>query len=499
MGRKAIHDELIDFRDWLISEGRSMSTAKGYVSNARCVLREVKDRTGNQGFIDTYFEGIKPELVPARLTAWRAYAAYMLFEAETVVMVPKDRREKKGAAKSAEPLPLDVCASIRKLKDAAVTYRVMTLLVWEDVEFASGAPGSYIHVRDPLKLGEWYRVEREAIEVLMQWAKPIDYAEDQPLIPLEPGSDQPYPKRGLQREAQRGAPSLEEKVKAMRAAARSKEGSALGAAYRPDLNAITDIVTPENYHSDYLPKPKETDTVEGLLGLGGPERTEDPDPPRVEETRPALIESDDEKPLAVAVQELNKSHEMQKLLREVESWPDEGIRALQFIDEGIDFSNDLPRPEGAGNGHGTAVSAKNGTAVSAKKKKKKKKEGEEGEEGEEEATAYPSSPTEPTPVEPDMVEVQKMKTAAKLLGVPEAHLKAVLDLLKGPAPDPELKKGPGALFPEVPDGYAYMAPEQMGYPDGDDPAPIVEKPPRLGDDGLLYDPNDPDYAEKGDN
>jgi hypothetical protein len=477
MGRKAITDDLVDFRDWLISEGRSMSTAKGYVSNVRCVLREVGERFDNEGFLAEYFEGLDPTKMPARMTAWRAYSTYMEAETDTTVPVPSDRREKKGAAKNAQPLPLEVCAAVRKLKDAAITYRVMTLMVWEDVEFSSGAPGTFIHVRDPLKPGEWYRVEREAIETLMGWAKPVDYAEDQPLVPLEPGSDKPYPKRALQREAQRGAPTLEEKVKAMRRAARAQDGSALAAAYRPDLDSEAEV-TPETYHSDYLPVVNENESVEDLLGID-----EDQEALTVEqmdeavgngvaedwarfqqqgETRPALIENDEDKPLSVAVRSA--------------------------------ISNDSPRPEGAGNDHGprpTVLELELGQGLGPRPTVLGSGSGSgagsgagAGAEVEAEAEAAAGARQKAA---------DATEAAAKMLGVPAAHLQAVLDLMKGPAPALEQVSGPTAIV-GAGGSEATGGGNNAQIRDGEAEGPIKERPPMLGSDGLLYDPNDPDYA-----
>lgn len=253
---------LDDFIAWLVQKGKSPGTAKVYASSVRIILKETEERCLEQSFLDNFFGRLsaeKPNLYPARLTSYNAWAD---FHREHLSLIIPRPSTKKGTEK-ADPLPDDICGAIRKLRGCAISFRHLSLMTWEDVEFLSGARGDFYHVRDPTKKGVSFKASADAIDTIMAWADPQN--EFLPLIPLFPGSDQHYPVKGLQREAAKGQESLRERVARLRREERNGDhGSALGAAKEKRG------VTPQTYHSDYLPKVKATDTVEGLLGLGKP-------------------------------------------------------------------------------------------------------------------------------------------------------------------------------------------------------------------------------------
>lgn len=251
-----------DFIAWLVKNGRSPGTAKVYASSVRIILKETDDRCLEQSFLDNFFARLaaeSPNLHPARLTSYNAWVDFCEDFLSRVIPRPTT---KKGTEK-AQPLPDAVCDAIRTLRQCAISFRHLSLMTWEDVEFLSGARGDFYHVRDPTKKGVSFKANADAIDTIMAWSDPQN--EFLPLIPLLPGSDQHYPVKALQREASKGQESLRERVQRLRREERNNgEGSAVSAAQqRRD-------VTPETYHSDYLPQVKDTDTVEGLLGLGKP-------------------------------------------------------------------------------------------------------------------------------------------------------------------------------------------------------------------------------------
>lgn len=259
-------DDMDDFIAWMVREGRSPGTAKVYASNVRVLLKESGDRLLEQDFLDGIFDKIReeqPSLYPARLSG---YNAWVDFQAEAgIEIVRPTKLKKKRRAHEAPPLPDEVCEAVRTLNaKCAMSFRILTLLNWEDVEFESGARGDFYHVKDPSKEGVHFRADADAIDTLLGWADPANLF--LPLVPREPGSDQPYPLKALKREAVKGQETVKERVERLREERRRRDASALGAAGLNDR----ETVTPENYTSDYLPKVDKNTSVEGLLGLGGP-------------------------------------------------------------------------------------------------------------------------------------------------------------------------------------------------------------------------------------
>jgi len=251
-----------DFVAWLVKNGRSPGTAKVYASSVRIILKETDDRCLEQSFLNNFFARLaseSPNTYPARLTSYNAWADFC----EDFLSLPIPRPATKKGTEKADPLPENVCEAIRTLRKCAISFRHLSLMTWEDVEFLPGARGDFYHVRDPTKKGVSFKANADAIDTIMAWADPKN--EFLPLIPLFPGSDQHYPVKALQRESAKGQETLRERVARLRQEERtSGEGSALSVAQdRKD-------VTRQTYHSDYLPKVKDTDTVEGLLGLGKP-------------------------------------------------------------------------------------------------------------------------------------------------------------------------------------------------------------------------------------
>jgi hypothetical protein len=368
-----------DFIAWMVREGRSPGTAKVYASNVRVLLKEAGDRLLEQDFLDRLFEKIReeqPSLYPARLSGYNAWVDFHASNGKDIPRLTQQRGEKVVA-----PLPDEVCEAIRTLRSkCAVSFRILTLMTWEDVEFTSGARGDFYHVKDPTKEGVHFRADADAIDTLLHWADPANLF--LPLVPQEPGSDQPYPLKALKREVARGQETVKERVARLRAERREKTGSALGAA---GVLSDRETVTPENYRSDYLPKVDKDASVESLLGLA-PSK-----PP------------------------FSKSSPRAKRAGSADATTVNGQRAM---------GNGQPAgPQAAGNLPNIAASRLN--------------------------------PTE---------------KAAAMLGVDPEALAAVLKLLKTPQQD--------SLPPE--------------------PGGIKERPPAVGEDGEIYDPNDPDYAEFAD-
>jgi hypothetical protein len=297
--------DMSDFISWMVREGRSPGTAKVYASNVRVLLKETGDRWLDQDFLDGLFEKIReenPTLYPARLSGFNAWVDFHAANGKVIA-----RPTKKGKADTVAPLPDAVCDAIRTLRSScAMSFRIITLTTWEEVEFADGARGNFYHVRDPSKEGVVFKADADAIDTLLDWADPANLFV--PLVPQKPGSDQPYPLKALKREIAKGQETVKERVARLREERRKKNGSALGAAGADD----NETVTAANYTSDYLPKVNEDDSVEGLLGLGSR--------PAVKTGPPVLQDT---------AGKLDKQ------------W---------FDSQKAPFSNDLPRPEGAESG-----------------------------------------------------------------------------------------------------------------------------------------------------
>jgi hypothetical protein len=87
------------------------------------------------------------------------------------------------------------------------------------------------------------------------------------------------------------------------------------------------------------------------------------------------------------------------------------------------------------------------------------------------------------PLPPYGSPVSDIERAAALLNVDPAKLQALVSLLKPEAESTERSR---------PESRAVRA---IAVEEEEEPARIQEKPPIVGDDGLLYDPNDPYYGE----
>jgi hypothetical protein len=245
---------------WLTRyEDKSPGTAKAYASSVRQILRELGDRICDAEAVQAYFDDLrqsKPRSYSARLTGYNAWRDYRLADSDGEESLPVAQKA-KGTTKAAD-LPPEVCAALRTLRhECAIGFRELALMTWEDVELLPGARGDVYHVRDPTQKGVSFRANADAIDVLMVWSDPASVY--LPLVPREPGSDQPYSAKGLQREASKGQETVQEKV----ARLRKEERQAQRGAANPET------VTAHTYRSKYLPQSRSLDSIEDRLGLTG--------------------------------------------------------------------------------------------------------------------------------------------------------------------------------------------------------------------------------------
>jgi hypothetical protein len=391
--------DLTDFTAWLISQGKSPSTAKVYTSNVRIILRDAAGDWTDASFVEGFFAVLQqesPGIYAARLSAYNAWADYSVSVLGRPVVRPPSKR---GDNEPAPELPPEVCEAIRTLRhQCSISFQRLAFMTWEDVEFLPGARGDYYHVRDPTMKGVSFKADADAIDVLMDWSDPVHVG--LPLVPREPGSEQPYPVKGLQREAARGQETLRERVARLREEERREQED-------------EGLVTPHNYMSRYLPQEETADTVERRLGLA----------PGNSKSRNSKSRN-------------SKSRN----------------------------SNESPRPEGAGVGSGLRPASRSLQP----------------------ATTRPA-PKQPAPfsvpLPPYGSPVSDIERAAALLNVDPAKLQALVSLLKPEAESTERSR---------PESRAVRA---IAVEEEEEPARIQEKPPIVGDDGLLYDPNDPYYGE----
>ena len=438
--------DLTDFTAWLISQGKSPSTAKVYTSNVRIILRDAAGDWTDASFVEGFFAVLQqesPGIYAARLSAYNAWADYSVSVLGRPVVRPPSKR---GDNEPAPELPPEVCEAIRTLRhQCSISFQRLAFMTWEDVEFLPGARGDYYHVRDPTMKGVSFKADADAIDVLMDWSDPVHVG--LPLVPREPGSEQPYPVKGLQREAARGQETLRERVARLREEERREQED-------------EGLVTPHNYMSRYLPQEETADTVERRLGLA----------PRNSKSRNSKSRN-------------SKSRNSKSR-----------------------NSNESPRPEGAGVGSGLRASDEAGglwgePIVASRDLSPKEPDPHRARAAEssglrpasrslQPATTRPTT-TQPTPtpapfsvpLPPYGSPVSDIERAAALLNVDPAKLQALVSLLKPEAESTERSR---------PESRAVRA---IAVEEEEEPARIQEKPPIVGDDGLLYDPNDPYYGE----
>lgn len=270
------NEELRGFQQWLTSNGKSASTARSYTSAVRVTLREVKGREGEKDFMESYWR--EPEIrdSPNRACAWRSYVKYLkeVFGAE-IPGVPR----KGGRKKPVEDLPDEVCEAIRMLKKARFTYREIACLAWSDVDLEEFVQGQVerIHVRKPFDRQVVSLVPKAAIDSLFNWCGESGKTHS-PLIPREPGADDPYPTAGLMKQASRGEPTLLEKAKMLRE--KSIEATdrprTLAEARNRHEARLRDQPLSAKYPSKFLKEVPSGATTSDLLGLGSSEEKPKP-------------------------------------------------------------------------------------------------------------------------------------------------------------------------------------------------------------------------------
>jgi DNA-directed RNA polymerase subunit RPC12/RpoP len=516
-------ENMAPFFNWLVRTGeKSPGTAKVYASGVRQILRELGDRAFVDTAVQAYFENLreeKPSAYSSRLSSYNAWCDYR----ETALEEPDVIRVqgRKGTPKDTE-LPPEVCQALRTLKnESRIAFRTLFLMTWEDVEFLPGARGDFYHIRDPTQKGVSFRADADAIDVLMKWGKPL--SEGLPLLPRAPGSDQAYAVKGMRREATKGQETLMERVARLRLAERAKP-------------VVPEGVTPQNYTSKYLPKVDETESVEDLLGV---DRSHAGRQKRIQEAHNQASAEFRALPIEAKKQRMIEAGALEP-------------------ETGTPESNDLPRPEGAGvplfspaieDALGPRSDAHNHTASRIFGTEEPTPEQRDVGKKVNFATKYGRHHTVPSghhsaesihwadpttwpntcptcvqgfenPIGHDGVhcddcaervavrermdehnaKVQGLQTAAALLGVDADKLEALMALLRStepaveePEPEPEEENQ------EPRSGIVNLAElrDRLTTEEAEAHTRIKEKGPVVGDDGLLYDPNDPDYADYG--
>ena len=272
-------EELNDFYAWLKKTGKSASTCRSYVSAVRVTLREVDGREGEKDFMDAYWGSPEIRDAPNRACAWRKYVKF--FNETHGTDLPSVPR-KGGKKKPLEDLPEEVCEAIRMLRDANFAYKEIMCLAWSDVDLEEfiQAEVERIHVRKPFDRSVMSLVPREAIESLFNWCGESSRTHS-PLIPREPGSDEPYSIRGLQKQAQKGQPTLLEKAKMLREKSleTNPRPRTLAEARNSHEQKLRDEPLSAQFPSKFIKPVPSGATAESLLGLAKETPRATPQPP----------------------------------------------------------------------------------------------------------------------------------------------------------------------------------------------------------------------------
>lgn len=273
-------DGLEAFHTWLVDHvGKAHSTAKTYVSSTRAILRIMRAAPLEPvvGVADAFatLAADKPRSIHNYRTSWRAYVEWMRVERGIAIESPP--ADATSNAPNVQPLPEPVREGLRAINRAGVSFQRLKLMLWADVDFdtiSNEGESASVLVRDPMKEGtsEMFSVPFSAIVAFQEYGQPgTDYTK--PLVPLAPGSSQPYPQRGLLRESKAGQESIEDRVRRLRQETMGgPEGSPLGP--QMSLPAGGPGAAIESYKSAYLREAEEAEESGASLGdiLGMPDQ-----------------------------------------------------------------------------------------------------------------------------------------------------------------------------------------------------------------------------------
>lgn len=259
MSRPQIDDGLDVFYDWLRdTQMVTNATARGYVSHARKVVNFLQERSKDPEALDYFFNELNYE-APSEAATRRAWKLFRQWARdEKGVELPEPRVRSRRKEQTFLPLPLEVCKALQMLRE------VMHCADIESVRWAHvDTSGVHAYIRVPHRRGPAWQVSREAIDILHKYAQPgVDPSI--PLVPLEPGSRNPYPRYELRKQADRSA--VPKQVESPAQVPEKVEGIVL----KEDAKPITTTVpkaseTKFEYKSAWLPKAE--DAPEEFLAL----------------------------------------------------------------------------------------------------------------------------------------------------------------------------------------------------------------------------------------
>lgn len=179
---------LTQFGDWLVSTGRSVTTAGLYRTSVAAALRQMTS-VDDVETLRTYTAGLARSTRKVFLASWRAFQSYM---------VANKGPELPDATAPVADLPEAIAIALYTLQEKAeIPATVLGRLRWGHV--AKAPNGQYRVVRPGGKPGEGYLCvgpARDAILILRDWSD-RGAGDRQPVVPEHPGSEVCYPAKRL--------------------------------------------------------------------------------------------------------------------------------------------------------------------------------------------------------------------------------------------------------------------------------------------------------------
>lgn len=209
MPRPKKEDGLQPFHEWLVLDrDLHATTARSYTSHLRRAVTALGDDVADAVAVDVFFGKLyasNPSTYNNVLRAWKHFVDWARHERD--VELPLPRRKVASRGRLVEPLPHEVRVALRQLMgNSALTWKDVPLLQWDHVDLTALHRDSEVHVdvKVPRK-NEYWRLPRQPLIVLFAHYPP-DGNLCRPLIPLSPGDFDPYPAKGLKREANEYTP-----------------------------------------------------------------------------------------------------------------------------------------------------------------------------------------------------------------------------------------------------------------------------------------------------
>ena len=202
MGRRAIQDGLVNFRQWLVDhELLSPSTARSYTSHVRTALGELGEGLVSDEAVADHFDRLhrdKPFTYNNTKRGWVLFQKWARDERGVQVASPGNAKSK--LKNTLDPLPKGVrMALLDIMAEKAIPLSHVSSLTWGDVEVSPFK--TQADVRVPGRRAEYWRVDKSLLEPLRAYAQVEEQDNPEvPLVPVEPGGLEPYSYRALRKE-----------------------------------------------------------------------------------------------------------------------------------------------------------------------------------------------------------------------------------------------------------------------------------------------------------